>query len=958
VPRPIACIAVVLGGCTAAALAGPPSGDWRLTFADEFAGSRIDNRKWITQYPWGPTHNHEAYSRAQNVSVGDGLLTLTARREWWEGKPFTTGTITSGMNLHRFSYGYIESRIKMPSRRGSWPAFWMLDDGWPPEIDIMENPLHTNQSTLDTYYTNYHYLDRNDNNVRKSNGSYYDTNVNLSSSFNNYGLEWSPTVLRFYFNGTVVKSTTNIYALEDFTSMYLLLNYAVGGWPGTPSTTQWPMGATDTTQAEYVRIWQRAAGSATSRWTANVASGSWTTGSNWSAGAPTQEGQTAQFGTLAGRSATTIDWSAHRAITEMLFDGTTRYTLGSGDENMMFVDDRGDDWAGLMVVAGATAPVFNTRLDLYSNFSAWNAGEQPLVFNGEIIDQFRGDTASGIVRFGGSGQTQVNARVFTHRDVWINGGSTTILGTNGRLYQSSEPLAADVNVEVNAGSTLEIGSLADGIDGSFGNLPLDASRVVLSNGTLRLRGGTSGSRGITVTSLGGTLEAMSGATAVFNASSDPANGFVLNGRLTLTGAGNGVINKVLTGPAPITKSGTGFWTLNGDNTTYAGTIDVTGGSLVIGHGNALGSTAFATTVGPGASLSSFSRALTIPEPVSLTDASIRVGGGAAAAVTWTGPISLAGTTATIQADGGTGDDALVVRGPVTGTQARLAVRADANATITLDGPVSLGSGGITRIGAGTLRINGTATATGDTFLDAGTTFVNGTLNGSRVVVNAATLGGTGRVGNEISLRLGASLQPGDAGIGTLRAGSLAAGSGSTMQFEIASASTFDQLIVEGAASVAGGVSVSLLEGFTPANADTFTLVSAGAMVAEPTGLNPFGRLEVAGGSFRLDVVGSDLVLGNFLAQLAKGDTNLDGAINNQDIGPFVAALTSGEALRGDTLFVADVNLDGVLNNQDIGPFVALLTAARVAPGDLAVVPEPSALGLLALASVALRRRRR
>src|SRR5690606_23042600 len=38
-----------------------------------------------------------------------------------------------------FKYGSVEWVVKMPNRRGSWPALWLLPtSGWPPEIDVYE----------------------------------------------------------------------------------------------------------------------------------------------------------------------------------------------------------------------------------------------------------------------------------------------------------------------------------------------------------------------------------------------------------------------------------------------------------------------------------------------------------------------------------------------------------------------------------------------------------------------------------------------------------------------------------------------------------------------------------------------------------------------------------------------------------------------------------------------------
>jgi hypothetical protein len=73
---------------------------------------------------------------------------------------------------------------------------------------------------------------------------------------------------------------------------------------------------------------------------------------------------------------------------------------------------------------------------------------------------------------------------------------------------------------------------------------------------------------------------------------------------------------------------------------------------------------------------------------------------------------------------------------------------------------------------------------------------------------------------------------------------------------------------------------------------------------------------------------------------AKGDMNCDGVVNNQDISPFVQALTDLPAylaaFPGCDPLAGDINNDGLLNNQDIAPFVSLLTGSR--PGGLLPVP--------------------
>ena len=61
---------------------------------------------------------------------------------WYEGQNWYYGaSVLDGRNFtaSQIGYGQYEWVARMPSRRGSWPAFWLIStSGWPPEIDIYE----------------------------------------------------------------------------------------------------------------------------------------------------------------------------------------------------------------------------------------------------------------------------------------------------------------------------------------------------------------------------------------------------------------------------------------------------------------------------------------------------------------------------------------------------------------------------------------------------------------------------------------------------------------------------------------------------------------------------------------------------------------------------------------------------------------------------------------------------
>jgi len=151
-----ACIALGLAvGLQSTLRAQAPAG-WTLTWSDEFngpTGSSPDPAKWTYDIGGGGYGNHELESytnRPVNAHMQDGYLVITALKETHTGpkgitQPYTSARIlTKGLFSQR--YGRFEARMKLPTGKGIWPAFWLLGsnidfDPWPKsgEIDIMEN---------------------------------------------------------------------------------------------------------------------------------------------------------------------------------------------------------------------------------------------------------------------------------------------------------------------------------------------------------------------------------------------------------------------------------------------------------------------------------------------------------------------------------------------------------------------------------------------------------------------------------------------------------------------------------------------------------------------------------------------------------------------------------------------------------------------------------------------------
>ncbi|UCE02209.1 MAG: family 16 glycosylhydrolase [Candidatus Latescibacterota bacterium] len=241
---------------------------YQLVWEEEFEGTQLDPAKWDAQVGdgcpqlcgWG--NNELQYYRAENATVADGFLTITALEETFGGYDYTSARIRT-KTLGDWTYGRFEMRAKMPIGRGLWPAFWMLPTDevygtWAAsgEIDIME----CLGQQPDRVFGTIHFGGTFPANQSSSNSFTLGAGT-FNDDFHEFALEWDPCEMRWYVDGNLYATQTDWfsdggpYPAPFDQRFHLLLNVAVGGnLPGPPdASTQFPQQMV----VDYVRVYQQ-----------------------------------------------------------------------------------------------------------------------------------------------------------------------------------------------------------------------------------------------------------------------------------------------------------------------------------------------------------------------------------------------------------------------------------------------------------------------------------------------------------------------------------------------------------------------------------------------------------------------------------------------------------------------------------------------------------------------------
>ena len=205
--------------------------------------------------------NHKTPGGSLVTEVKNGSLRITCLKE--NGKIYS-GRVYAHVN-QGWEYGYFEASIKLPSGKGTWPAFWMMPVGndwntnpWPMcgEIDIMEEVGCVPNEVSSSIHT------QDYNHTKNTQKTHAMTISKAEGEFHTYALLWTADEITTYVDGkvqlnvkkSVLGSGHNQWPFHY--AFYPILNLAWGGdWGGMNGVDEAALPVT--MEVDYIRVFQK-----------------------------------------------------------------------------------------------------------------------------------------------------------------------------------------------------------------------------------------------------------------------------------------------------------------------------------------------------------------------------------------------------------------------------------------------------------------------------------------------------------------------------------------------------------------------------------------------------------------------------------------------------------------------------------------------------------------------------
>ncbi len=240
------------------------AGNWQLSsMSDEFDGEYLDPDMWLNDHRTWDGRDPGPYS-TENVRLEDGKLVLTSHHDGYQENGDPKYTTACAQPVYTTGYGYYEvSARSAPISMTS--AFWFKVHSGLDEIDVYEQVGRAVKDPgYETMYPmNYHISNDATEDPQDTIHHLYvhDTEIDLTDTYNTYGLEWGPDYLYFYFNGELVRRVENNYFHEE---QYIYFDMEPFVWKGyapedsftTFTQEDGEVRYTGDYHIEYMRVWR------------------------------------------------------------------------------------------------------------------------------------------------------------------------------------------------------------------------------------------------------------------------------------------------------------------------------------------------------------------------------------------------------------------------------------------------------------------------------------------------------------------------------------------------------------------------------------------------------------------------------------------------------------------------------------------------------------------------------
>ena len=233
-----------------------------LALQSEFFPRYIYNNGTVDNFSDnGEWQRFRDFSNGNHVFTAEGLELRAFLRP---GTTLAQFNIDSGMLRSKWfgQHGYFEVKMKVPPGRGMWPAFWLVpqDQGWPPEIDIVEIVNNGRDTTRNSFHTLH---GPKNNTVYAASHTVlnqwnsYVPGFDYQDDFHTFAVEWTPTRVRHFMDDKLLADREFPWKHDDGKDggpAHVLLNLAVGGhWPGAPTADALPASLV----VKHMRVWQK-----------------------------------------------------------------------------------------------------------------------------------------------------------------------------------------------------------------------------------------------------------------------------------------------------------------------------------------------------------------------------------------------------------------------------------------------------------------------------------------------------------------------------------------------------------------------------------------------------------------------------------------------------------------------------------------------------------------------------